>query len=176
MSFNVKIDSIPFEITIDSGEYRETWTARVLNHNDMIKLIDTIEKHTIVRYGGEDTEASSLFARELRNKIIMLNPNYHTEIENKLLAKINIDEIIRIDIKLGNGPNITTLCYGSNGYDDELGWYFDSGGHSDSRNYPFFEWAENEYKAKIRAFDGGNSRWYDEFLKNAERERLRKKL
>jgi hypothetical protein len=26
----------------------------------MIKLIDTIEKHTIVRYGGEDTEASSL--------------------------------------------------------------------------------------------------------------------
>jgi len=72
MSFNVKIDSIPFEITIDSGEYRETWTARVLNHNDMIKLIDTIEKHTIVRYGGEDTEASSLFARELRNKIIML--------------------------------------------------------------------------------------------------------
>jgi hypothetical protein len=23
-------------------------------------------------------------------------------------------------------------------------------------------------KRKIRAFDGGNSRWYDEFLKNAE--------
>jgi len=71
-------------------------------------------------------------------KRITLTPGYSQC--NDLIDAINFDEVFQIDIKIGCGTYVTTLCYGSNGYDDGLGWYFNAD-HYDWYTYPFYEWA-----------------------------------
>jgi hypothetical protein len=120
-----------------------------------------------------DYVAYSSMARNLISEILTFAPGYS---QNKdLIEAINLDEAFDFNIKIGNDKYSTTLCYGSNGYDDTLGWYFNAD-HYDNRNYPFFEWAENNYNAKIRPFDGGNMYVYLDYKKNPNKERLSKKL
>ncbi len=167
--FDVEINHIPFKISVNTGFYDECWTARLKDKGDLEKLIRGIESHGFNSNGEVVCRGSNSIARELRDKIIILLQRYHTEIENKLITQVNIDEIFDIDIKLGNGSSLTSLRYGSNGHDDLLGWYFACESH-DKMNFPFFEWAEKEHNAKIRSFGGGSG--YDEFLENPNRERL----
>ncbi len=167
--FDIEVNKMPFKISVSTGTFDECWTARPKNKADVKKLISGIERCSFISDGEVVSRGSNSIARELRDKIITLLPRYHTEIENKLINQINVDEIFDIDIKIGNGSSLTSLRYGSNGYDDLLGWYFACESH-DKMNFPFFEWAEKEHNAKIRAFGGGSG--YDEFLKNPNRESL----
>ena len=167
--FDVEVRHISFKVSVNTDSYDECWTVWPKNKADIKKLINEIEKYSFNRHGEVVNRGSNSIARELRDKLITLLPGYHTEIENKLINRVNIDEIFDIDIKIGNGSSLTSLCYGSNGHDDSLGWYFECESHEEN-NYPFFEWADKEHNAKIRAFGGGSG--YEEFLKNPNRGRL----
>lgn len=167
--FDMEVNSIPFKISVTTGTYDESWIARLKNKGDLEKLISGIERYSFKSNGEVVCRGSNSIARGLRDKIITLLPRYHAEIENNLINQVNIDEIIDVDIKLGNGSSLTSLRYGSNGYDDSLGWYFECESH-EIMNFPFFEWAEKEHNAKIRSFGGGSR--YEEFLENPNREKL----
>lgn len=171
LCFDLEVNYIPFKISVKADSFDETWTARPKNKSSLEKLIGGIEKHSIQSYGEVYVKASNSIARQVRDKVITLLPNFHTEIENKLINEVNVDEIFDIDINLGNGTSLTSLYYGSNGYDDLLGWYF-ACEHFDKKNYPFFEWAEKDHNAKIRSFDGGSSDGYEEYQRNPNRVRL----
>ncbi len=174
-SFNAEIEGIAFVVTVVTDKACEYWTAKLVNEKDTERLINGIEKIIAKIYGGESEFASNYFVRQLNNYIITLLPNYHSEIENGLIDQININEVFKVEVKVGSGENVTTLCYNNNCYDYTLGWYFD-GEHFDHKNYPFYEWAERNCNAKIRPFDGGSSYGYMEYSENPEKERLRKRI
>ena len=91
------------------------------------------------------------------------------------IETINFDEVFDFSIIIGNDKYVTTLCYGSNGYGDTLGWYFDAEDF-DQKTFPFYEWAERNYNAKIRSFGGGSRDIYMNYKENPEKEGLKKKL
>lgn len=171
---NIEMESIPFIVDIKYEQHYEYWIARCKDIRYLQMIIESIGKHQIQIYDEDQIIASSLIARNLINEIVALNPNYNQQIKD-LAGKINFDEVFEVHIKIGNEKHLTTLCYGSNGYDDTLGWYFNAE-HYERENYPFFEWAERSYNAKIRPFDGGKSDGYLEYTEKSDRERLRKKL
>lgn len=167
--FDIEVNEIPFKVNVSTGTFDECWTARPKNKADVKKIISGIEKCSFNSDGEVVYRGSNSIARELRDKIITLLPRYHSEIENKLIKQVNLDEIFDIDIKIGNESSLTSLQFGYIGYDDLLGWHFACESH-DIMNFPFFEWAEKEHNAKIRTFGGGNG--YEDFLKNPNRKRL----
>ena len=58
----------------------------------------------------------------------------------------------------------TSLEYGSNGYDDSLGFRLDSGcNHYDSSQYQFFEDAIEDWNAEIKAYDGGSTEEFEKW-------------
>lgn len=76
----------------------------------------------------------------------------------------NYDDWITIKVLDKNG-NATTLEYGPNGYDDELGFRLDSGCNDyDETQYRFFAAALKECNAEIRAFDGGSKSNFEAWL------------
>jgi len=61
--------------------------------------------------------------------------------------------------------NSTSFQYGSNGYDDSLGFRFDSGcSHYDESQYNFFKCALASIDAEIKAYDGGSSEPFERWL------------
>ncbi|KNY26915.1 hypothetical protein [Pseudobacteroides cellulosolvens] len=171
--FNIESDDIPFNVSINNAQHYEYWIAKSKDKVYLEMIIESIEKCQIQRYDESEFVASSSLARNLINRIITLTPGYSQS--KDLIGVINFDEVFELNIKIGSGTYVTTLCYGSNGYDDELGWYFNAE-HYDQYTYPFYEWAERNYNAKIKPFDGGRLDGYFDYKENPEKERLGKKL
>jgi hypothetical protein len=74
------------------------------------------------------------------------------------------EEIPWIKVIDKNG-NSTTFEYGSNGYDDSLGYRFDSGcAHYDETQYKFFACAMEDLGVDVLAYDGGSTQPFDEWL------------
>jgi hypothetical protein len=74
------------------------------------------------------------------------------------------DELPYIKVIDKNG-NSTSFEYGSNGYDDSLGYRFDTGcSHYDETQYKFFACAMKEIAADVMAYDGGSTQPFDEWL------------
>lgn len=70
---------------------------------------------------------------------------------------------LTIEVKDKKGM-ITLIEYGSNGYDDSLGFRFDSGCNDyDSRQFEFFDTAIQECAAEIKAYDGGSTSSFEEW-------------
>ena len=171
--FNVLVDDITFNVSISSFKHYEIWVVKCNDKGNLGRIIESIGKYQIQRYGEMEYIASSLFARSLINEILTFTPCYSQS--KDFINTINFDEIFDFSIKIGNNNYFTTLRYGSNGYDDTLGWYFKAD-HCDGRSYPFYEWAERSYNAKIKAFDGGKVDRYLNYKENPEKEGLKKKL
>lgn len=170
--FNITSDNILFSVSINSFQNYEKWVVKIEDKGYLERIIESIGKYQIQRYDESEYVASSLIARNLISRIITLTPGC---LQFKdLIGAINFDEVFEFNIKIGNDKFETTLCYGSNGYDDTLGWYFNAE-HYDQNTYPFYEWAEKNYNAKIKPFDGGRLDGYFDYKEDPEKERLRKK-
>lgn len=60
----------------------------------------------------------------------------------------------------------TSIEYGSNGYDNSLGFRFDSGcAHGDSSQYEFFAVAVANCLAEMKCYDGGSTQPFEKWLK-----------
>ncbi len=71
-------------------------------------------------------------------------------------AKQNMNERPRVSVIDSKG-RVTSLEYGSNGYDSDLGFRLDSGcSDYDSSQYQFFQDAIDDYGAEIKIYDGGH--------------------
>lgn len=72
---------------------------------------------------------------------------------------------------INKSGNHTVIHYGNNGYDQELGFYFDKGCYSeyDIAQYPFFDKAISESSAEIKTYDGGHDdgfwKWHKKYGK-----------
>ena len=63
--------------------------------------------------------------------------------------------------------NHTNIQFGSNGYDDSLGFRFDSGcNHVDDTQFEFFELAVQECQAEMKSYDGGSLNHFEEWQSN----------
>lgn len=71
----------------------------------------------------------------------------------------------------------TLLNYGSNGYDDSLGfWLADPGNNDyDVSQYPFFAAAVDECQAEMQTYDGGHQDSFNEWYEKTWLPRLIKK-
>ncbi|MCK4307273.1 hypothetical protein KAW50_03485 [candidate division WOR-3 bacterium] len=69
-------------------------------------------------------------------------------------------EVIVVDKK----GNHTLIEYGDNGYDNSLGFRFDSGcNHSDESQFRFFDIAIKLCQAEIKSYDGGSLGSFEEW-------------
>lgn len=175
-SFTIEIEGIPLKVDIIKSRYAtEDWRITTLNPLDIVKLAATLETKEAINYGELEVIATSSIAEEVRRQLLALRPD-SAEIRTfwKDVEKYGVEEFVRLGIKLIDDKNhVTTLEYGCNGYDEKLGWRFDSGcNHCDRQNYYFFEWAKERFRAEVKSYDGGSELYYDEFLEEKDRYRL----
>lgn len=71
---------------------------------------------------------------------------------------------------LNKAGNWTSLNYGPNGYDEDLGfWLADSGNnHADDTQFPFFAAAVEDCEADMRCYDGGSMDVWEEWYNKSE--------
>lgn len=74
------------------------------------------------------------------------------------IRKLGAEDYDNIGLTIVNKKgHHTSIVYGPNGYDDSLGFRFDSGcDHGDDNQYEFFDIAIKECQAEIRSYDGGS--------------------
>ena len=68
----------------------------------------------------------------------------------------------------------TKLNFGSNGYDNGLGFWLAKSGnnHCDEEQFPFFAAAVDEYAAEMKCYDGGSDDVYKEWYETHWLQRL----
>lgn len=78
-------------------------------------------------------------------------------------AKEHRDERLSIAVVDSKGRT-TSLEYGENGYDLELGFRLDSGcNHYDSSQYQFFQDAIDDWNAEVKCYDGGSTEEFEKW-------------
>lgn len=115
-------------------------------------------------------------SKEFYEMVKRLGKKYDWEFQPKLTIELleamkKDDGMSDITIKvLDKKGNYTTIEYGNNGYDSELGFRFDSGcNHSDNTQYNFFDKAIKDCRAEIRSYDGGSTDYFEEWQEKNEK-------
>lgn len=179
-SFN--LEGINFVIEPDGREFSQGWKISPVSEDDNLKFIETIckEESAYWKHNYDETypEASCRIFSPLIESFLRAFPQDKLKLYRQENEGLKAAELFEVDIKLIDPSTpyvLTTLEYGDNGYDEELGWRFDSGcNHVDGSNYPFFAWAEQHCQAEVRSYDGGSTIYYDEFVEEEGHYRLEK--
>lgn len=95
----------------------------------------------------------------------MFDPPLSLEILERMVKAVKEGWADKLSIAVVDSKGrVTTLEYGPNGYDDELGFRLDSGcNHYDSSQYQFFQDAIEDCNAEIKAYDGGSTEEFEKW-------------